>query len=592
VASLACLLIASAAAPVARSADLPLARFETAGKPADEVPPLLARVLQSDKDSNRVLPEDAGDDEAALRRLQRRAADALATEGYFSPQMTLSPDPLKQARYRVQVDAGTRAHIERVDLTLQGAIESMPDRVTAMRESWELPVGRPFRDADWTKAKARLIARVQEKDFPAARIVESNARVDAAAATVVLTVRIDTGPRFRFGLPRITGLHRYDASLVERFNSIQAADPYDAERLQELQRKLQACGYFSSVLVDIDPDPATADHAPILIQLTEVKTQRVAFGAGYSTNVGPQAQASYRRSLLFGAPYTWQSGAGYDRTRAVGYTDLYLPPHPNGAIDSLGLLAEHTDINDVQTRRWAAGVTRQLKRQSAGIDYNTRFEINYQHELRTYTGAVLPPSTINEASATLTWTRNRVDQVTDPTRGDIVTLSGTGGLSAPLSDLRAALMTRAYARYVRYVPLSPANQWIVRGEGGYLFADRLDQVPSEFLFRAGGVGSVRGFSYLSLGQQVGNSTLGSRSLVTASNEVVHWFGPRWGAAAFFDTGNAGNPVELSHLARGYGLGARWRTLAGPLALDFAYGERTIDGQGGRWRLHFSVAIAF
>jgi translocation and assembly module TamA len=97
----------------------------------------------------------------------------------------------------------------------------------------------------------------------------------------------------------------------------------------------------------------------------------------------------------------------------VGYSDLFLPPHTNGAVDSLGLLAEHTDINDVQTRRWAGGVRRQLKRQSAGTEYSARLDINYQHELRTYTGAVLPPSTINEASTTLAWTRQRVDQVTD-----------------------------------------------------------------------------------------------------------------------------------------------------------------------------------
>jgi translocation and assembly module TamA len=570
---------------------LPLARFE-APQPDKDVQALLMRVLQAGKDSDRVLPEDTEDEEAALRRLQRKAADALATEGYFSPQMTLSPDPTKQARYRIQVEPGVRSHVERVDLTLHGAIESMAERVAAVRESWELPAGRPFRDADWVKAKTRLLARVQEKDFPAARIIDSSAQVDAAAGSVALNMTIDSGPAFRFGPPRITGLRRYDASLVERFNSIQLADPYDVQRLQDLQRKLQASGYFSSVLVDIDPDPATAERAPILIQLTEAKTQRVAFGLGYSTNVGPQAEASYRRSLLFGEPYAWQSGAGYDRTRTVGYTDLYFPPRPNGAVDSLGLLAEHTDINDVQTRRWAAGVTRLLKRQSSGTEYTTRAELNYQHELRTYTGAVLPASTINEASTTLTWTRQRVDQVTDPTHGDILTLSGSAGLSAPLADLRSAIMLRGYARYVRYVPLSPADQWIVRGEGGYVLADRLDQVPSEFLFRAGGVGSVRGYSYLSLGTQVGNSTLGSRSLVTLSNELDHWFGPRWGAAAFFDTGDAGNPVQLTHLARGYGLGARWRTPAGPLALDVAYGQRTIDGQGGRWRVQFSVAVAF
>jgi outer membrane translocation and assembly module TamA len=45
-------------------------------------------------------------------------------------------------------------------------------------------------------------------------------------------------------------------------------------------------------------------------------------------------------------------------------------------------------------------------------------------------------------------------------------------------------------------------------------------------------------------------------------------------------------------ARGAGLGVRWKTFAGPLALDAAYGAQRPDGSGGRWRLHFAVAIAF
>ena len=40
-------------------------------------------------------------------------------------------------------------------------------------------------------------------------------------------------------------------------------------------------------------------------------------------------------------------------------------------------------------------------------------------------------------------------------------------------------------------------------------------------------------------------------------------------------------------ALGYGLGARWRSPAGPLAIDLAWGhqERSL-------RLHFGVAVAF
>ena len=40
-------------------------------------------------------------------------------------------------------------------------------------------------------------------------------------------------------------------------------------------------------------------------------------------------------------------------------------------------------------------------------------------------------------------------------------------------------------------------------------------------------------------------------------------------------------------ALGYGIGVRWRTPAGPLAIDLAWGERF-----QQLRVQFSVAIAF
>jgi translocation and assembly module TamA len=41
------------------------------------------------------------------------------------------------------------------------------------------------------------------------------------------------------------------------------------------------------------------------------------------------------------------------------------------------------------------------------------------------------------------------------------------------------------------------------------------------------------------------------------------------------------------LAVGYGVGARWRSPAGPLGIDLAYGQRE-----GKLRLDFSLAIPF
>ena len=88
----------------------------------------------------------------------------------------------------------------------------------------------------------------------------------------------------------------------------------------------------------------------------------------------------------------------------------------------------------------------------------------------------------------------------------------------------------------------------------------------------------------------GGAIVGGRALALASVEYVHWlqrWGGNWGIAGFVDVGDAADSFKDLKAAVGVGMGVRWRTLAGPLAVDVAYGERE-----KQFRLHFSVAIAF
>jgi hypothetical protein len=87
--------------------------------------------------------------------------------------------------------------------------------------------------------------------------------------------------------------------------------------------------------------------------------------------------------------------------------------------------------------------------------------------------------------------------------------------------------------------------------------------------------------------EAGFAALIERDLAIASAEVTHWLDEDWGIAAFVDAGDAVDSLQDVRLALGYGLGARWRSPAGPIGVDLAYGERTRGFQ-----LHFSLAIPF
>jgi translocation and assembly module TamA len=566
-------------ATAACAGDLPLVRVDAGEAAPRELSELLAKVVRSVEPSE---SSDAAEDERMLRRLRFNALEALATEGYFSPQIAVEPDATQKARQVLRVDPGPRAQVVEVRLRFTGAIESDAPRVRQLESDWELAVGKPFRDPSWSEAKTKLLNGVLGRDFPAARIVDSTADVDADNAIVRLSLEIDSGPAFTLGRPDISGLVRYDPQLVQRYNPFAPGDRYDAARLLEFQRRLQRSPYFSSVLVDVDVN-GPSDDAPIRVQVTEAKTKRVAYGLGYSTDTGARLEVTYRQSLLFGKPYTLATGASVDPTRAVGFADILLPPHADGTVDSLGVLRENTDIENVLTRRWAMGVSRAHTRESGAVTYDTLVLLRLESELRHFADNSTPDQNNDVATATYTWTRKAVDRITDPTRGHLLTLSGTLGLRRDLQDN----FVRLYARYLYYLPISPRDQVILRGEAGNNWVDDPTKVPNDYLFRTGGVGSVRGYSYQSLGVRQGTATIGSRSLLVGSAEYVRWLNPTWGSAAFCDFGDAADDLRDVRLARGCGVGARMKTAAGPLAVDLAYGERY-----KQWRLHFFIAIAY
>jgi translocation and assembly module TamA len=569
-----------------------IARFALpAGAPAT-----LAPLMQRVADTARLRDaSDIDDDERQLRRLRDRALEVLATEGYFEPEISVAEGD-ERARYVLQVTLGPRATISRVELDFRGPISAQPERVALLRRSWDLQSGQPFRDAQWSTAKTRLLSSVQDRDFPTATIVESAAEVDVETASVRLLVVVDSGPAFTLGPLQVSGLERYERTLVQRFIDFQQGDPYDRTRLLDFQRRLQAGPFFSSVEVEVQLDRDKPEQAPVLVRVREAPSKRVSAGIGFSTNVGARTEAVYRQVGLLGRPYTLQTGLGLDKTRQIGFADVLLPPKPDGARDSFGILGEHTDIENLITTRYAAAVAREYTFNRDEAVFDTRLSLTAQRESQRVDDEA-DEEAEEEVNTTLSlayqWTRRRVDSITNPRTGSVLTLRGAGGIGrAGIGELLERSFAHGYVRYVLYVPAFARDQIILRAEAGHVIADDINFVPTDYRFRTGGSGSIRGYQYESLGTPVfdedGRQTavLPARSLLAASAEYVRWFNDTWGMAAFYDIGDAFDK-RPNELAGGYGLGVRYRTIAGPLALDAAYGDRD-----RRWRLHFSIAISF
>ena len=529
------------------------------------------------------------------RRLRKEAVELLATAGYFSPRIELRAGAAQDGPV-LQVDPGVQATIGEVRIEIRGALGD--DRRQGLVADWTLPAGAAFGQSAWDEAKQGLLRELASIDHAHARLLSSQAEVDVDAARVALALVYDAGPRVRYGQLTLVGLQRYAAPLVEKYTqALRAGRPYRQDDLLNAQTALQNTPYFASVSVDLGAAPGAADAGegdaegevgegaaadevvlPVIVTVRERAPFHVALGAGVSSNTGARVEANFRNADFFNRAWELNSGVRIEQLRQVAFADVFLPPDGGNRRDSFGAVAENSDIQGLAIERTALAVARVQTRGSV----EQRLGLNWQYEQQSPDGAV---SSINHAlTATAGWVWRHADDPRDAAEGIVAQLQLGASSKALLSDQN---FLRTYFRYSQGIPLGKNDSVLLRGELGVTLAPSRQGIPQDYLFRAGGSNSVRGYDYLSLGVQEGSATVGGRYLLALSGEYTHWIDSQWGVATFVDAGQAADDRDLFTLALGYGVGARWKSPAGPLAVDLAWGQSSRE-----LHLHFSLAIPF
>jgi translocation and assembly module TamA len=545
----------------------------------DELRPLIAQHFKIPD----MLLESEAERGAFMRRAQREIPELLATEGYFSAQVRLR-GVSSGGVLEIEVLPGARTTVTMLEIEFRDDLaRSAPQRVQQMRKAWPLQPGQPFRAAEWDRAKTELLAAVAAEDYAAARIVSSAAEVDAVQAGARLSVVVEPGPRYLFGNLRVDGLERYEPLLVERHATFKAGQPYRRNLLLDFQTQLQKLPQFSSVVVNLDTAVATGQEgrtersAPVRVQVVEAQSRKISVGIGYSTNNGVRNEVSYQSYNFMDQAWTLNSAAVVEQNRQSLTLALDTPPNPLGYRLLWRASGERTNIQELVTQRDKFGVTRTRTL----FDIETGISLNWQQERR------IPLGGIRETDQALVidwhWYRRVVDDPLAPMDGNLTELK-IGGTSKSLASDQD--FVRSYARHQSWFALGERDVLSLRAEAGYTASTTRLGIPQEYLFRVGGTQTVRGFAYQSIGYQEGGAVVGGRAMSTLSAEYTHWFGG-WGAALFVDAGAAADTAPTLQWYRGHGVGARWKSPVGPLALDVARGRGEPDT-----RIHFAVAVAF
>ncbi len=480
-----------------------------------------------------------------------------------------------------RIDPGPRTTVHSVALTFDGALKTRSDAAGLrgrIERSFSLKQGMPFRQADWSTAKVGVLRPLLARTYPAAQLVASEALIDPDKQAADLTLTIDSGPAFFYGEPVISGTQRYPESIIRNLNPAKPGKPFRQQDLLDYQVELEASGYYSRATVRIEPDPALAAAVPIRVEVVEQPEKRFSVGVGVSTDTGARVQTGWLTRNIADRGLRLRLDARIETTQQTGVVELAWPRTSSGYENTLGAQLRNEDIKGQKTRSTLVGGKRTQRRGQI----ETTLSLQYQTEQQSIGDVV------NERNQALTanyvWTRRTVGQAFYPRRGHVLTLQGGGAAEALLSDTN---FIRLYGRHTQYFRAGTNGRLVLRGEFGSVLADTRNGIPTDFLFRAGGDNSVRGYAYQSLGRTVSGGVESVRYLATGSVEYNYFFNRTWGGALFVDAGDAADaPGQLSPVF-GYGFGARYRSPVGPVNLDLAYGEAT-----HQFRLHFSLGVSF
>ncbi len=591
---------AAAAASVVSDSPQPVTNaFDIRVEAPEDIRSLLERHLQLQRFRAVTDIEDA-----ELARLMVLAdsdvRNLLGTLGYFSPDVQISRSPVStlptQPTIVVKVVPGMATRTAQTTVRFNGDIASSPDADAAklrdsINQNWRLPPGQPFTQDSWDAAKTQALRQLVARRYPAGKISYSLADIDPPAHAATLTLEMDSGPLYRLGELKVSGLERYDPVLVPRLARLNPGDIYDQRKLVEAQQRLAGSGYFDSAYVLVDPD-SDPDAAPVTVQVREAKLQKVVLGVGLTTDSGPRASIEHTHNRVPGLDWRAVTKLQLDKKLPLAQTEwTSLPDADNWRWVTLARVARMDDnelVTDAQTLRFG--------RVQIGdrIDRSTYVQYDRATVTASGTAGTLADARLGDGSAlslNYGWTGRYFDSLPFPSRGYGLGFDVGGGTTM---GANRQPFVRAVGRWLGIAPLE-RSRIALRAEGGAVVVTNDAAMPATQLFRTGGDTTVRGYGLRDIGIALPNGFTGPGHYMAVAS--AEWQRPilsgglptDWESTLFIDAGNvAEKAIDLQrNIAVGVGAGARWKSPIGPLQIDLAYGVKT-----QQVRLHVSVGFVF
>lgn len=529
----------------------------------------------------------------AARQRARDAADSamalLRSEGYYAAKAEPYIGEGERPTPTVQIQLGPRFVVADPKVEWVGG-EPSADAVAAATKSLGLAAGAPGRAADVLAAEGRLVAAVEQHGYADAAAQPRQVVVDHADHTVRPTFRIAAGGAVRLDGVRLPAKGRTHPDWVAQLAPWKPGELYRPELVAELERRLLDTQVYDQVTVSLAPADQTTPQGerPVIVSLADRSSRTLDLSAGYGSNEGADVDLRWSLFNRLGRADTLAFEA---RTAEIGSrlgVDLSLPHwlHPDR---TLKLTAEgfHDTLPAYDQTGGALRVD--LTHRYGRIAYFTRgLSLVKTSVYDKHTGTM----NLEALKGLLAFSLDRSNDPLNPTRGwraegrvEPTLVTGSHGL----------LYTTSQAQVSAYLPFDSEGATVLAGRVrlGSVIGGRLASVPAFDRLYSGGGGSVRGYSYQSIGPRYADGVpQGGLSLFESSAELRHNFGVI-GGVAFVDDGSVSQKVnpDFRDVRFAVGLGLRYNLPFAPLRLDIARPLHRPKGDAP-FQLYVSIGQAF
>lgn len=485
------------------------------------------------------------------------------------------------------------------------AAEDRSDRLVDIEAKGpRLEEGEVFKWSNVNAVRSAIESFYQDQGFAFVNVVPIP-DPDPSTLKANVTFTIEKGEKYRIGRINITGNNPTFDKIVRREVQINEGEVYRGSLIRASRMRLERLGFFEEVNV-ATPRGDGPDELDLNLQVTEQPTGSFSLGMGYSNLESFVLTANVQKNNFLGLGYVMSAAINWSRLRKQGNVSFFDPYFLDSrwSMKLDGYSISRQFILDEYQRGGSLALGRYLDpRDDIQLQFTYTFEDVGLNNISSFQQRLLGGDLYRNGLTSSAGIGIDVDKRNNrifPTQGFKASArtSLSGGFRVSEDKVLSVLggdfnllETNLNLRF--YQPLVPNTDKMVlriNSTMGDIRSTDGRVIPFIHRYRAGGINSVRGYNWFSLGPSI--RALSSDDPTRADDKMIVGGTQTWvnnfeienplvraagiSGVVFFDAGNAfggpfgDDPINPFKLRLAYGAGVRWRSPIGPLRFELGF----------------------